>query len=62
MDWFVSFAADQYMHMGVHELVVDEAPKTANCAAVADVHLKYDFLTKKWQAAFVAGVGGYNVG
>ena len=56
LDWLFSYAADELHHQGV---ICEEpsggAVKIANCTAVADVHLGYNFSAKKWEAEFVTG-------
>ena len=54
LDWLLSYAADELHFQGVVRAPSPEA-KEANCPAVADVHLRWDFGVKGWYAEFVSG-------
>ena len=57
LDWLLSYAADQLSFQGVpRDQTEDEADvRVANCTAVADVCLQWNFNTKAWDAEFVSG-------
>ena len=57
LDWLLSYAADQLSFQGVpRDKTEDEADvRVANCTAVADVCLQWNFNTKAWDAEFVSG-------
>ena len=51
LDWLLSYAADQLHHQGIAETAGAEVHnKQANCPAVADLHLDWDFSAKAWLA------------
>ena len=56
IDWLLSYAADQLHCQGVDNLLgqMDDV-LLANCAAVADLHVEWNFHAHEWQAYFVAG-------
>ena len=56
LDWLLSYAADEHFSQGVKSAAVDEIiVKKANCAAVADLNLEWDWQKRVWQAEFVSG-------
>ena len=56
IDWLLAYAADELFHQGVkRDTVADEDLKVANCSAVADVSLEWDFDKHLWEAEFLAG-------
>ena len=54
LDWLLSYAADELHFQGVARAISPEAIE-ANCPAVADVHLRWNFGLKGWYAEFVSG-------
>ncbi len=52
IDWLLSYAADELFHS---DTAADEDLHVANCPAVADVNLEWDFATHAWEAEFLAG-------
>ena len=52
IDWLLSYAADELFHS---DAAADEDLHVANCPAVADVNLEWDFDTHVWEAEFLAG-------
>ena len=56
IDWLLSYAADEQGCQGVEpESPEKNTPPDANCPAVADLRLDWDFDKKTWEAEFVAG-------
>ena len=56
IDWLLAYAADELFYQGVkRDTAADEDLKVANCPAVADVNLEWDFDTHVWEAEFLAG-------
>ena len=56
IDWLLSYADDQLHFQGVDNLVGHmDGVLEANCAAVAGLHVEWDFHLKEWQAQFVSG-------
>jgi hypothetical protein len=56
LDWLLSYAADELHFQGVvRAAAADESRPVANCAAVADVNLQWDFSVKAWKAEYVSG-------
>ncbi len=56
IDWLLAYAADELFYQGVkRDTAADEDLKVANCPAVADVNLEWDFTTHAWEAEFVTG-------
>ena len=56
IDWLLAYAADELFYQGVkRDTAADEDLKVANCPAVADVNLEWDFATHAWEAEFLAG-------
>ena len=56
IDWLLSYASDEFHRQGVQpasSVHVDE--QVANCTAVADLNLQWNFSDKAWEARFVAG-------
>ncbi len=56
IDWLLSYAADELSFQGVP--CVTPGPETtakANCSAVADLRIQWNFTEKVWDAEFVAG-------
>ena len=55
-DWLLSCAADELHLQGVTRTSAEPAcPLKANCTAVADLNLEWDFGAKAWNAEFVSG-------
>ena len=54
IDWLLSYAAGQLHFQGVDNFHADEVLH-ANCAAVAGLHVEWNFHLKEWQAQFVSG-------
>jgi hypothetical protein len=54
IDWLLAYACDELFFQGVTSSD-GGGTKTANCPAVADLHLEWNFTTKAWDAEFVAG-------
>ncbi len=56
IDWLLAYAADELFFQGVkRDTAADEDLKVANCPAVADVNLEWDFTTHAWEAEFLTG-------
>ena len=56
IDWLLAYAADELFYQGVkRDTAADEDLKVANCPAVADVNLEWDFTTHAWEAEFLTG-------
>ena len=60
IEWLLSYGADELHFQGIQgDLPVDAvaaiAGENANCAAVADLNLEWDFVQRHWDAAFVSG-------
>ena len=56
LDWLLAYAADELHFQGVKRESPEREPrKPANCAAVADLRLQWDFGSKTWEAEFVSG-------
>ena len=56
LDWLLSYAADEHHFQGVvRSDPAKSAQGPANCSAVADLRLTWDFDGKAWDAEFVAG-------
>ena len=56
LDWLLSYAADEHHFQGVARSdPAKSAQRPANCPAVADLRLTWDFDGKAWDAEFVAG-------
>ena len=60
IEWLLSYGADELHFQGIQgDLPVDAvnavAGKSANCNAVADLNLEWDFVQRHWDAAFVSG-------
>ena len=56
IDWLLAYAADELFYQGVkRDTAADEDLKVANCPAVADVNLEWDFATHAWEAEFIKG-------
>ena len=56
VDWLLSYAADQLHFQGVDNLVGHmDGVLEANCAAVAGLHVEWNFHLKEWQAQLVSG-------
>ena len=54
--WLLSYAADEQACQGVEpETPEKDTRPGANCTAVADLRLEWDFGKKTWEAEFVAG-------
>ena len=58
IDWFLAYAADEYLHQGVVDTAVaaDEAPE-GNCPEVPGLRVEWCFSAKVWLAEFVSGPG-----
>ena len=55
-DWLLSYAADELHLQGVTRTSAEPACSLkANCTAVADLNLEWDFGAKAWNAEFVSG-------
>ena len=57
LDWLLAYAADELYFQGVARVSPERPPitKRANCTAVADLSLQWEFVTKAWEAEFVSG-------
>jgi hypothetical protein len=51
----LAYAADELHFQGVVDVDEDDETKIANCTAVADLHVRWDFQKKLWQAEFLDG-------
>jgi len=56
LDWLLSYAADELHFQGIQRTSPEpDRKKEANCTAVADVRLEWEFSEKAWEAEFVSG-------
>jgi hypothetical protein len=53
--WLLAYAADELHFQGVVDIDDNDDTKIANCTAVADLHVEWDFQKKLWQSEFVDG-------
>ena len=54
--WLLAYACDEYTSQGVPESSpVPPSESVANCTAVADLHVSWDFLSRGWIGKFIAG-------
>jgi hypothetical protein len=53
--WLLAFAADELALQGIQRSHDQSPPKTANCPAVADLHMEWDFAWKGWEATWIRG-------
>ena len=55
VEWLLAYGADELRLQGVTPMrVVQAAPQAGNCAAVAGLHLEFDFNATAWWVAFGA--------
>ena len=55
IDWLLAYAADELYFQSVVDCGNADDTKNANCAAVADLRVEWDFQKKLWQSEFVGG-------
>ena len=56
IDWLLAYAADELHFQGVQPASPEPVEElVANCPAVADLRLEWDFDAKAWEACFVGG-------
>ena len=56
LNWLIAYAADELYFQGVVcDGRGDIYNKSANCPAVADLNVEWDFQSKTWRAEFVEG-------
>ena len=56
IEWLLAYAADELACQGVKAASpVNTSEQAANCTAVGDLHLEWDFSAKAWVGKFVAG-------
>ena len=55
IEWLLQYAADELHFQGIDPARPDPIDEQANCPAVADLRLEWDFSAKAWTAKFVAG-------
>jgi len=55
IDWLLAYAADELYFQGVVDCGNADDTKSANCAAVADLRVEWNFEKKLWQSEFVGG-------
>ena len=53
--WLIAYAADELHFQGVVDIDDNDDTKIANCTAVADLRVEWDFQNKLWQSEFVDG-------
>jgi hypothetical protein len=57
VDWLLAYAADELYFQGVPQTVETAVAdmRSANCPAVPDLHLEWNFATKAWKGEFISG-------
>lgn len=56
ISWLLAYASDEYTCQGVEALSpVPASVRQANCTAVADLHVAWQFDSKAWEGTFLAG-------
>jgi hypothetical protein len=55
LDWLLSYAADELHFQGVERTEAQAQDAVANCPAVADLNVEWNFTEQTWEARFVAG-------
>ena len=53
--WLMAYAADEIHHQGVAPAAVAAPARPANCTAVADLNVEWNFQSTAWEAEFIGG-------